>query len=437
MHKEKFLSVYISNENLCNLILGKDYSLLDFSDNTLYNELICIKSIKKEFEKIHEIKGNVYLEGNELKRAILNSYEYGRDTSFVDSFTISNFYELRKKIDDLELDFDSAIKKHNDYKILIQTFNKVKSGNYITYIEDFISASKKGSPLYNYIEKNKDQYEKRKEAINIAKIYPLGYAMLFNTNIDLYSCDLSIIDRILESRHRITNIENEEVKRKEMQEIQERKQRELMNLKNCVSSWYYPRSMSTVRCFSLYYYYPMTCIWQANTKEWEVRKTIWNFKANPNKPQTEMEIMIQHKEAVGKIKPDLIKLLNHTFGNKLSMLTLVCIPSSKRIVTQRRYKDFSEVICKETGMTNGYDYVSVTNDGEAKHLGGTTSADIRIDTSFFKDKYIILFDDVITSGASMENYKYNFEKIGANVIGGISIGRTKHERMYNNPIDEI
>lgn len=72
---------------------------------------------------------------------------------------------------------------------------------------------------------------------------------------------------------------------------------------------------------------------------------------------------------------------------------------------------------------------------DAKHLGGTSDAEFCIDASYFKDRYILLFDDVITSGASMERFKRTLESIGAIVIGGISIGKTKHERQLNHPIN--
>ena len=57
--------------------------------------------------------------------------------------------------------------------------------------------------------------------------------------------------------------------------------------------------------------------------------------------------------------------------------------------------------------------------------------------SDFKDKYVILFDDVITSGRSMENFKRLLEGSGAKVIAGLSIGKTRHEREFSQPIDNI
>lgn len=164
---------------------------------------------------------------------------------------------------------------------------------------------------------------------------------------------------------------------------------------------------------------------------------IWDFKANPNRSQPESEIRFRHERAMNKVLPLFKKVMSHYFGSNTSKLTLVCIPSSKKIVTERRYKDFSHELCSITGMDNGYDYISVLQEGEAKHLGGTTQAQISINGSFFRDRYIVLLDDVITSGMSMEMTKNLLEQAGAHVIAGLSIGRTKHEREYSNPIDNL
>ena len=37
----------------------------------------------------------------------------------------------------------------------------------------------------------------------------------------------------------------------------------------------------------------------------------------------------------------------------------------------------------------------------------------------------------------METFKYLLQNAGAIVICGISIGKTKHDRQFSNPIDEI
>lgn len=237
--------------------------------------------------------------------------------------------------------------------------------------------------------------------------------------------------RKAEEAERLRKLEEERIRLEEY-----KRQQDISNLKSYVSSWPQP-NRSTLHCFSLYYYYPTTCDWDASEREWDIRNLIWDFKANPNRPQSELEIQSRHKRSMNEILPLLRRVINKFFGSRASKLTLVCIPSSKKIVTERRYKDFSENLCSLTGMKNGYDYVYILNEGEAKHLGGVAQAQFSINSDYFKDKYAILFDDVITSGRSMENFKRLLEGSGAKVIAGLSIGKTRHEREFSQPIDNI
>ena len=237
--------------------------------------------------------------------------------------------------------------------------------------------------------------------------------------------------RKAEEAERLRKLEEERIRLEEY-----KRQQDISNLKSYVSSWPQP-NRSTLHCFSLYYYYPTTCDWDASEREWDIRNLIWDFKANPNRPQSELEIQSRHKRSMNEILPLLRRVINKFFGSRASKLTLVCIPSSKKIVTERRYKDFSENLCSLTGMKNGYDYVYILNEGEAKHLGGVAQAQFSINSDYFKDKYVILFDDVITSGRSMENFKRLLEGSGAKVIAGLSIGKTRHEREFSQPIDNI
>ena len=47
---------------------------------------------------------------------------------------------------------------------------------------------------------------------------------------------------------------------------------------------------------------------------------------------------------------------------------------------------------------------------------------------FFTNKYVIIFDDIITKGESMLRFKNKLETLGATIIAGVSIGKTTHER---------
>ena len=88
-------------------------------------------------------------------------------------------------------------------------------------------------------------------------------------------------------------------------------------------------------------------------------------------------------------------------------------------------------------MTNAFSKVQIIRDKVEKRLGGTklNIENLAFDDKFFKNRNILLFDDVVTSGDSMRKFDIKMKELGANVVGGISIGKTKHERVVDNPIE--
>ena len=84
-------------------------------------------------------------------------------------------------------------------------------------------------------------------------------------------------------------------------------------------------------------------------------------------------------------------------------------------------------------MTSAYDKMTVTSERIAKHLGGTSSSmnGIEFDNDFFKGKFVILFDDIVTKGNSMLAFKRKMEELGAIVVmWHISVHLTKF--IYKN-----
>lgn len=251
--------------------------------------------------------------------------------------------------------------------------------------------------------------------------------------------DPSEIENLIENRNRKRKekeqIELRERERQEKLEKEKRQREELIKtLKGSLSSGF-TLPLTTIKCFSLYNYYPTTCTFEATQEEWDTRNLIWDFKANPVKSLSTTEIMNKHRKAENIIVKQMVKALTHFYGKNISKLTLICVPSSKQIVNERRYKTFSERLCEETGMENGYEFVRIEKDGEASHLGGTTKVQYLIDGNTVSNKCIILFDDVITTGKSMNKLKNDLESFGGTVVGCFSIGRTRHERQDFNSID--
>ena len=128
----------------------------------------------------------------------------------------------------------------------------------------------------------------------------------------------------------------------------------------------------------------------------------------------------QHKQVCNL----LVKKLKDTYGDGLDLMTFVCIPASTRSINKDRYEFFMKEVCSKTGMRNGYEHVTIIREKEPSHLGGESDAEFDYDEDFFKDSFVILFDDVVTRGHSLFRMKRELENYGATIVGAISIGRT-------------
>ena len=143
------------------------------------------------------------------------------------------------------------------------------------------------------------------------------------------------------------------------------------------------------------------------------RSFIWGFKDGKNYYQTRAVEMVSEFFSNSGLKQ---------FASKL---VLVCSPASSSMSNMVRYRFFSEEVCQKTGMTNGFNHIEVTGIATPKHLGGKGCVDFEAEKSFFSGKYVILFDDLVTSGGTISLTKRRLEAVGARVIGLISLGQTK------------
>lgn len=226
-------------------------------------------------------------------------------------------------------------------------------------------------------------------------------------------------------------IDKENERQAKIREEKEKEEKAKKSLIECVGLW--DTLLGGLKYTYLFYYYPTTCDFEANEEEWDNRRTVWNFKNNPERISPSV-----HTNTLNKVIPMIKTKLLSTFSEEsLKYLTLVCIPASSQSKTEARYEEFSSRICEELGMINAFPHITVTEERLEKHLGGTnTDTDkLSFDEDFFKGKYILLFDDVITRGDSMRSFKRRMEELGATVVGGLCIGRTKHERDIPSPFE--
>ena len=234
-------------------------------------------------------------------------------------------------------------------------------------------------------------------------------------------------------RDEMTSLIDKEKKRQE--QIRAEKEKEEIakqSLVNSVSSW--ESLVGGLKYSYLFYYYPTTCDFEATEEEWSNRWLVWDFKNTPGKTSSS-----DHDKALAKIIPMVKNKLATTFGaDNLKYLTFVCIPASSQLKTQARYEEFSNRLCEELGMINAYTHITVIKEKEERRSGGTSinTAMLSFDEDFFKGKYVLLFDDIITRGDSMRTFSRKMQSLGAKVVAGISLGKTKHERPIQGRIPD-
>lgn len=148
------------------------------------------------------------------------------------------------------------------------------------------------------------------------------------------------------------------------------------------------------------------------------RKLVWAFKdARDNAFEKVAELTAEH----------LVK----TYGDRLKKMAFVCVPTSKRDDYSIRFRAFCKRVSELSGIENGFSHVVVMQSRKAvhEHCRGKKKEEIRpqiidFDIPFFKDKEVCVFDDVVTTGKSYARFANLLEENGANVVGGMFLGKT-------------
>lgn len=123
--------------------------------------------------------------------------------------------------------------------------------------------------------------------------------------------------------------------------------------------------------------------------------------------------------------------LNKWYGASNQDYVLVCIPAATSAKYNRRFKRFAEEVSKRTGIQNGTAHVNIFGIREAKHnnaahiVSESYGYHVSTDPDFFAGKNVILFDDLITTGVTAEEFAEELAAVDANVIGGLFLARTK------------
>ena len=123
--------------------------------------------------------------------------------------------------------------------------------------------------------------------------------------------------------------------------------------------------------------------------------------------------------------------LTRWYGVGCQDIALCCIPASDNCKYVRRCKRFAQEVSKRTGIINGTKHVNIFGQREAKHnndnhmVNESVNYAVSTDPAFFIGKRVIVFDDVITTGNTAEDFAEELKEVGADVIGGLFLARTK------------
>lgn len=157
---------------------------------------------------------------------------------------------------------------------------------------------------------------------------------------------------------------------------------------------------------------------KADNRAWGIRKKVWKFKDGDQ--ATTAEVAQWVARTLDEKMPDL------------DSCTLVCIPASSEEKTQARYEQFAKDVCKATGMANAYKHIKVEGDRLALHEHRVCKSISRVQVlkfnrNYFNGRKVIIFDDVITRGASFATMVSYLEEMGAQVVGGVFLAATSLE----------
>lgn len=276
--------------------------------------------------------------------------------------------------------------------------------------------------------------EEKQKVRTLQTTYRKGYEYYLNHGCYTSTSPLQVIlqyedyiknkDREIENQERIERQKREERERiRRQQEEEKRKHNELIRLRNKISSW--ETTNNGVRCYFMRYYYPVNSFgYNVDNDEKNTRELIWGFKDGQLSKRNQ-------------IIKDTKKVLSHFFGQDVNMLTFVCIVASSQDKTETRYKDFAETLCDDLNMDNAFPHIKVTTSGVARHEGGDGEKTITYSSGYFSGKYVILFDDLTSSGRSISEFKKFIEDSGGHVLGAITIGKTVHSNHGTHPINYI
>ena len=125
------------------------------------------------------------------------------------------------------------------------------------------------------------------------------------------------------------------------------------------------------------------------------------------------------------------EICNSLSSMDLSDTIIVCVPACCKRTNDRRFKEFSSIICERTGAVNGFSHVQVFGHRRKAHidhvheLADNADEYIHVDGDFFRGRKVIVLDDIVTTCKTANAFIDRMASAGADVRMVLFLAKTK------------
>lgn len=169
-------------------------------------------------------------------------------------------------------------------------------------------------------------------------------------------------------------------------------------------------------------YLPQSSKKNANDLQKRTQEFIYCLKRDSNAFNND-----QYQQVKSYAASFVVQQLTRCFGNNLDEITLVPVPTHDNQSNNRRWKELLSTICQRCPVQNGFGLFHYTGETVPSHFNkGHIGADKKgdWDSRSLSQKNVVLLDDLLTTGQTMEQAKEEIEKKGAIVVMGIVFAKT-------------
>ena len=126
----------------------------------------------------------------------------------------------------------------------------------------------------------------------------------------------------------------------------------------------------------------------------------------------------------------------YAITKRLDNSILILIPASTNKKNRQRYFTFCHMLAERCGIRNGFDAIRLSSDSE--ELKGTKNADkisnLEFNVSLFKNRQVILIDDVLNTGDGFLQLSGKLLELGASSVIGVFLVKTISEAELTTSI---